>query len=255
MTFFPLQYLFNSDYALTSLISYPQKELRIWDRFNRIGKYFGIYALDSHAKLPLNKRISLHFPSYEDTFRILTVYVRVERELEKDPQGAAATIIAALRRGDFFNVIEALAPANGFENYYLEKDGRHVAMGGEAQAAGGTLIFKLPFDFATDIVVKKDGETFKTIRANTRRELSVPIFAKGVYRTEISLASGRFKKLPWIMTNPFFIAMPAIEKKPPAPITAKVLAADENYFQVEKNTAPAPSCAGTPGRTNCRSPA
>ena len=48
ITFFPLQYLFNSDYALTSLISFPQKELRLGPlRPHR--QILGIYALDSHA--------------------------------------------------------------------------------------------------------------------------------------------------------------------------------------------------------------
>ena len=91
--------------------------------------------MDSHAKLQISKKDQLRFPSYEATFRILNVYVKVENELEKDPRSAAATIIAALRRGNFFSVIESLAAANGFENYYLEKDGRRVEMGGDAQAA------------------------------------------------------------------------------------------------------------------------
>ncbi|MEI6613414.1 MAG: hypothetical protein WCL37_00825 [Chrysiogenales bacterium] len=236
MTFFPLQYLFNPDQALTSLISYPEKEMRIWDRFNRIGKYFGIYALDSHAKLQINNKFSLHFPSYGATFQILNIYVKVERELEKDPHSAAAAIIAAMRSGNFFNVIESLAPANGFENVYRERDGRLVDMGGDAQNPGGTLIFKLPFAFATDIVVKKNGEIFKIIRANNLQELSVPISRAGVYRSEISLAAGRFNKLPWIMTNPIYVAQSALEKVAPENVTAIIPAEDENYFRVEKNS-------------------
>lgn len=236
MTLFPLRYLFNADYALTSLITYPQEEMRIWDRFAREGNYFGIYALDSHAKLQLGKKSSLHFPSYEATFRILNIYVKVERELAGDAHAAAAAIIAAIRRGNFFNVIESLAPANGFENYYLEKDGRRVDMGGDAKAAAGTLVFKMPFNFATDIVIKKDGELFKTIRANTQQELSIAVSRAGVYRAEVSLASGLFKKLPWIMTNPIFIARPALEKAAPEDVAAIFPAEGENYFQVEKNS-------------------
>lgn len=232
---FPLQYIFNRDYALTSLLSSPHREMEIWDRFNREGKYFGIYALDAHAKLPLSKRMSFHFPSYGATFRILNVYVRVEHELDKDADAAAATVIAAMSRGDFFNVIESLAPANGFENYYLQRDGRRVDMGGDAQSAGGNLIFKLPFHFAADIVVKKDGVVFKTIRANTRPELSIPVSEGGVYRAEVSLASGRFKELPWIMTNPIFIAHPAPEQAAPENVSVIIPTEGENYFQIEKN--------------------
>ena len=212
-TLFPLQYLLNPDYALTSLISYPQKEMAIWDRCNRDGRYYGIYALDAHAKLPFGKKSYLRFPTYEATFRILTVYVTVDRELDKDARAAAATIIAALRRGNFFSVIESLAAANGFEYYYLEADGRRVEMGGDAGAAGGTLVLKLPFPFSTDILIRRDGEVFRTMRDNSRQEVRVPISEPGVYRCEVSLHAGRFSGLPWILANPIFVARPAA---PPA---------------------------------------
>jgi hypothetical protein len=234
-TLFPLRYLFNPDYALTSLISYPETETRLWDRFNREGNYLGIYALDSHAKLQIGNKFSLPFPSYGATFRILNIYVKVARPFEKDPLAAAAAVIAAMRRGDFFNVIESLAPANGFENIYREADGRLVDMGGDARNPGGALIFKLPFTFPIDIVIKKDGAVFRTFRANTSPELSVPITAAGVYRSEIRLASGRFRSLPWIMTNPIFVATPKSDKKPPQATVGTPLAVDENFFQVEKN--------------------
>ncbi len=232
---FPLQYLFNTDYALTRLITYPEKELQIWDSLNKEGKYFSIYALDAHAKLQISERFQLNFPTYAAMFKILTVYVKVENDQQNDPARGAAAIVSAIRCGNFFNVIESLAPANGFENYYQEKDGRLVEMGGDAQATGGNLIFKLPFNFTTAIVVKKDGKIFKTISANIRQQLSMPISLCGVYRAEISLATGRFKKLPWIVTNPIYIAQPAVEIKSPEKTASLILAGRENYFQVEKN--------------------
>ena len=233
---FPLQYLFNADYALTQLITYPEKESQLWDSLNKEGKYYAIYALDAHAKLEISRKFQLNLPTYASMFKILTVYVKVENDLEKDPLQAAATIVAAMRCGNFFNVIESLAPANGFENYYQEKGGRLVDMGGDAQTTGGTLIFKLPFNFTTAIVVKKDGEIFKTISANSRQQLSIPISRAGVYRAEISLNSGRFKTLPWIVANPIYIAQPAVEKKSPENAASIILADRENYFQVEKNS-------------------
>lgn len=232
---FPLQYLFNPDSALTSLITYPAKELRIWDRYNQKGKYYGIYALDSHAKLQISKNFRLRFPSYEATFRILNVYVKVQHELEKNPQSAAATIIAAIRRGNFFSTIESLAAANGFENYYLEKDGRQVEMGGDAEAGGGVLVLKLPFNFSTDIMIKKDGEKFKTIRDNSRKEIAIPISRPGVYRCEISLHSGPGSDLPWILANPIFIARSGNPEKPETITPRRILAMSEKYFQIEKN--------------------
>ena len=240
---FPLQYAFHADYAFTKLLTVPEREMRLWDSLNRQGRYFAIYALDAHAKIEIGGKFQLDFPSYAAMFKILTIYVKVQDEPSSEPRLAAAAIIAAMRRGDFFNVIEALAPANGFENYYRENDGRRVEMGGDAESPGGALIFKLPFDFATDIVVKKDGIVFKTIRANTRRELSVPVARAGVYRCEISLATGRFKQLPWIMANPIRVATPAAEKKPAAPVSGTIMVKDGGFFLVEKNSRSSASLA------------
>ena len=252
---FPLWYFFNHDYALTQLIAYPEKEFHIWDSLNNEGKYFGIYALDAHAKLQISKRFQLDFPAYAAMFKILTVYVKIETDQQKDPQRAAAAIVSALRRGSFFNGIESLAPANGFEYYYLEKDGRPVDMGGNAQAGGGNLIFKLPFNFATDIVVKKDGVVFKTIRANSRQELAMPISQPGVYRAEISLASGRFKKLPWIMTNPVYIAPPALGIKSLAKtVGLPSRPKGKTISRLKKTAAPARPCVGMLGKRNRPSP-
>lgn len=232
---FPLKYLFNSNYALTKLITYPEKELQLWDSLNKENKYYAIYALDAHAKLQISRKFQLNFPTYAAMFKILTIYVKSENDLQNDPLKAAAAIISAIRCGNFFNVIESLAPANGFENYYLEKNGRLIDMGGEAQAPGGTLIFKLPFNFATNIVIKKDGKIFKTFSANSKQQLSIPISQAGVYRTEVSLAGGRFSKLPWIVANPFFVAQSPVKMKSAEPVAGIILADRENYFQVEKN--------------------
>ncbi|MCU0276936.1 MAG: hypothetical protein MUF02_08850, partial [Acidobacteria bacterium] len=231
LTLFPLQYLLSPDYALTALVSYPRRELEIWDRFNREGKYFGIYALDSHAKIPLGKKTNLRFPSYGATFRILNIYVKVDRELERNAQAAAATIIAGLRRGSFFSVIESLAAANGFECYYLEAAGGRVEMGGDAERPGGTLVLELPFDFATDVVVLRDGAPFQAFRDNSRRRLAIPVAEPGVYRCEVSLHSGRFRRLPWILANPVFVARPVAAKPVPSVEVRSVLNPAVGYFQ------------------------
>jgi len=236
LTLFPLQYLLSPDYALTAIITYPKQELAIWDRFNRQGRYFGIYALDSHAKLALGKKIHFRFPSYGATFKIMRVYAKVDRDLDRDAAAAAATVIAALRCGNFFSAIESLAAANGFEFHYLEDDGRRVEMGGDAERPGGSLVLRLPFPFATDVRITKDGRPFRLIEGNTRQEISVHVSTPGVYRCEVFIHSGRLSHLPWILANPIFLARPA-PSVPPAPVPSPrtVLNPAGSYFQVEKN--------------------
>ncbi len=253
-TLFPLQYLLNPDYALSALISYPEKELEIWDRLNRRGKYYGIYALDAHAKLETGRRSYLRFPSYAATFRILNVYVKVDRELDKDPRAAAATLVASLRRGNFFSVVESLAAANGFENYYLEADGGRVEMGGDALAAGGALVLKLPFAFATDIKIIKDGAVFLAIRDNSRQELTVPVSRPGVYRCEVALHGGRLNNLPWILGNPIFVARPvqAAGAAPPGSRRAPCSMPRGLISRSKRTAAPGPTCPWPRKRTAAR---
>ncbi len=236
LTLFPLQYLLIPDFAMTSVITYPEKELTLWDRFNREGKYYGIYALDAHAKVEISEKSRLRIPSYSAMFRILNLYVKVDREMDRDARAASSTIISALRRGNFFSAIESLAAANGFENYYVEQDGRQVEMGGEALAAGGTLVLRLPFTFQTDILIKKDGKAFRTIEDNSRQTITVPLNEPGVYRCEISQHSGRFSDLPWILGNPIFVARTGKAKETVETVEARtILNPAGPYFQVEKN--------------------
>lgn len=236
LTLFPLQYLLSPDYALTAFLSYPERELEAWDRCNREGRVFGIYALDSHAKLALSDRRQLRFPSYAATFKILRVYALVDRELDRDAGAAAATVLAALRRGSFFCAVESLAAANGFAFGYEEPGGGRVEMGGDAARTGGSLVLRLPFPFATDVRVIKDGRTFRRIENNTRQEIALPVTEPGVYRCEVFLHSGRLHRLPWILANPVFVARPA--PAPPAQPVArarKTLSLAGPYFHVEKN--------------------
>ncbi len=248
LTLFPLQYLLSPDVALTALISYPKKELEIWDRFNREGRYFGIYALDSHAKLALSDRVQFRFPSYGATFKILRVYVKVDRELDRDAATAAATVIAALRRGSFFNAVESLAAANGFDYQYLENDGRWVEMGGEAARTGGELVLRLPFPFAVDVRILKDGKPFRHIKDIREQEIRAGISEPGVYRCEVFLHSGRLKRLPWILANPIFVARPTPAPPPlPVPTPRTVLNPAGAGFQVEKNDRSRGEMSVTPG--------
>ncbi len=233
---FPLNYLLGRDYALTSIFRYPSNELNTWDRFNRRGRYFGIYALDAHGALPFLKGHDLPFPTYEALFGILTVYVQSGELLAADARQAAAGIVAALKQGRFFNTIESLGPANGFKEFFIADNGQVVPLGGMSLNSEGVMVCRLPFDFATDLLVKKDGEIFQTFHNNRQKELRIPIHQPGVYRSEVFLSAGPFTRLPWILANPFFIGQTE-ERQPPAvtPTPHLILPSGEADFRIEKN--------------------
>lgn len=235
LMFFPLQYLFHHDYALLNMLKYPEENLEKWDELNRQGRYYGIYALDAHGQLLAGRGSSIGFPSYTALFNILTVYVKIDKDLDRDSQVASATIISALKKGRFFNCIEAIAPANGFETYFLSDANEKVDMGGISLSNRGRLVIKLPYEFATDILINRDGQTYRKIGQNLQKNLEIEITESGVYRLEIFAQENKFKKLPWIVTNPFFIGRSRNIPVQSTPEPKKILVNRADFFKIEKN--------------------
>jgi hypothetical protein len=240
---FPLQYLVNANYALVSTLEYPQKNMEKWHSLNlesKSGCYYGIYALDAHAKLPVTENFQLNFPSYKAMFEILTVYVKIDDTLETDAHRATARIISALKKGNFFNVIEAIAPANGFQSYFMDESGHRVEMGGVSKSVKGKLILRLPFEFETDVVISRNGKVFERFVNNRDKKREMEVKEPGFYGIEVYVSKNTFNRLPWIMTNPFFIGRkespaPALEKERKDIVLKKPLANEKGFFKVEKN--------------------
>jgi len=244
---FPLQYALNSNYALVSTLKYPEENIKKWDSLNSLnsnlehesGRYYGIYALDAHGKLPITEKFQLNFPSYKAMFEILTVYVKIDKELEKDPHQAAATIISSLRKGNFFNVIEAIAPANGFETLFIDNSGQQFEMGSVSDSSEGKLIILLPFQFQTDIIIKRNGMKYEQISNIQKKKLEIEVKGPGCYIIEVYVSNNKFNKLPWIMTNPFFIGVkesPSVPAEKDKIILKQLLINEKEFFKVEKNS-------------------
>lgn len=202
---FTIRYLLNKEFSLINTLHYPKDNFKKWDSINKNGKYMGIYALDAHAQIPVTKKIHLHYPSYESMFGILNVYVKTDKTLNKSPDSSAEIIINSIRKGRFFNVIEGIAPANGFDNFFLTSGGEKFEMGSSSNSTNGKIIFDLPFNFPVDIVIKKDGKVLYKVENYLKNKFEFQINEAGTYRSEIFLSKGRYSKLPWIITNPFFL--------------------------------------------------
>jgi hypothetical protein len=260
---FPLKYLINSKYALLNTMSYPRDNINQWDTLNQAGQYYGIYALDAHARLPISRTIQLNFPTYKSMFEIMTIYVKLPQEhnqkfyggsrgvvFQKNPPGrrrqetdavqAASLILSSLKKGNFFNVIEGIAPANGFEAFFIEqKSGQRIEIGGRSNASQGTIVVLLPFTFETGVVLLKNGIAIEQKANKAREQLEFEVSGPGVYRLEVYVPWNHFHTLPWIMTNPFFLGESA--PLPPAEIyedvvIRKPLPEMGDRFKVEKNS-------------------
>jgi hypothetical protein len=245
---FPLKYMFNSRYALLDTMSYPERNIRMWNELNAGGThtYYGIYALDAHAKLPISRKIRFKFPTYQSMFEVMTVYIKLAAAdaagfKSMDAGTAQAVVVSSIRRGNFFNCIEAIAPGNGFDAVFMpEGSGESVSMGGASEVSEGRITVELPFQFKTLVKVFRNGEIFKVFDKIDREKLEIPIRESGVYRLEVFVPENSFDELPWIMSNPFFIGVSpnpgsSVSVSPVA--VKKPLPGEGEVFRIEKNPA------------------
>lgn len=236
------RYLVRPAFAMLTTLEYPRDTVDAWERMTRRGRHLGIFALDAHARLSLGLGRSVGLPTYRQAFALLTVYVKgVGGLAETDPASAAARLVAALRAGSFFNCIEAIAPANGFDAVFAGESGEALEMGGWSAQSSGRLLISLPFGFPTEVVVLRDGERFRRVAPDRGRDLEVAVAKPGVYRVEVYAAGSRFDHLPWIMGNPFFLGTPPPAPTAPPPELRRALAAGPELFQLECD--PSSDCA------------
>jgi hypothetical protein len=229
----PLQYLFNKRYALLNTLFYPKQNIEFWDSLNQKGKHLAIYACDAHAVLPISRTLKPHFPSYQAMFDIFNTYVKIDCDLQQDPHESARIIQSAIKRGHFFNVVEAIAPANGFEIRFVDKAGNVVETGDSTPATSGSIRLRLPFDFETDIVIKRNGGIFRKFSHNLKKDRIFEISESGIYRAEIFVSENRFKNIPWILTNPFFIGIEYPEHKLTNQLARTLLIDSDQFFSIE----------------------
>ncbi len=207
---FPARYMFNQKYALLQTLKYPAVNMEKWDELNMHGRYSGIFALDAHGLLPLSSGMRLPFPSYRSMFSILNIYVCIDRELVKDAAQSVDILVDAMRKRHFFNVVEAIAPANGFDTRFIPAAApdRRVRMGDESPWSSGQLEVDLPFGFETRIRLIHNGKVEKEITSGLKHRVTFQINAPGTYRLEIFIPANHFSGIPWIVTNPFFLGVP-----------------------------------------------
>jgi len=235
------RFFVRPEFALLTTLEYPKVGVASWERMNRTGRYSGIFALDAHSRLSVGFGRYVSLPTYSQMFSLLNVYVKHGEVLGDDADIAAASIVASIRAGSFFNCIEAIAPANGFDAFVESDIGERIEMGGLSTSHSGRLLIQLPFDFTTDVVVTRNGDTFREFPRNNHPNLVVPISDAGVYRVEVFARVSTFDHLPWIMSNPFFLDTVKVRKAPPVPVARQELASSPAFFHNENH----PSSVGS----------
>ncbi|MBN1195868.1 MAG: hypothetical protein JXA62_00520 [Candidatus Aminicenantes bacterium] len=200
------RYLFNSSYALLSAIDHPRDSLSQWDLNCRTGRKTGVFSLGTEGGLSLPGVTKSTLPSFRSMFEILTVYVRIDRELVKEPGKSMEMVMNAVKAGHFFNAIEAIAAANGFDaRFYPVESADVIQMGDMDPRFQGKLQVDTPFTFPTRVMLIRNGEKVATAPSSSRGRSVWDIANPGIYRVEVYVPGNHFANLPWIVTNPFYL--------------------------------------------------
>jgi hypothetical protein len=232
-----LDYVWRPAGALASLLDRPIDALNHWDTLARERRVVALAGHDAHGGLgpeddAHGRRV--HIPAYEATFRTFSNYVTLPRGLTSNAAEDAVMLIAAIREGSVFTVIDALAgPAT--LDFSADVGGTTVRPGQAIVANAGPARFTVRAAVPPGAVtlLLHDGRAIVEQRGGAiDRVAALP----GVYRVEIHLprAPG-VPPVPWIVSNPIYRRQAGadVESAPSPPETTPITPLGQNPWRAE----------------------
>ena len=176
---------------LIKMLEHPDSNLKKWDQRNSRAPMFGYFSADAHL-------------FYRAIFSLLHLHVLLDKPLSRDFDEASGQVYDALRKGRFYNAVDAAAEAGGFR--FTASGGRRTWRMGDTipGTAPARFVVRAPFSFSREIRLLHDG---KIIASSEGDRLEASAEGPGTYRVEVFLRErtpldGR---IPWIISNPITI--------------------------------------------------
>jgi len=183
--------LVKPEHALLKTLGRPQKNLKKWDEINQTQSMFGFYSVDAHLL-------------YRTLLPFLQLHVLLSNPLSNDFETASCQVYTALRRGRFYNAVDAAAQARGFR-FWAQKGEKSLPMGEKIIFDPAiTLHIQVPLPFAKEIHLIHNG---KELLVTSEDHLEHTADDPGFYRVEVYLRekSPLHGDIPWILSNPIFL--------------------------------------------------
>ena len=215
-----LQYPLRPVEAVTSLFDRPVSLLRRWDEFAARRATVGLAAADAHARMglggktdPYDELIYVRAPSYEAVFRSFSLRAELREPMSGDPARDADAVIGAFRAGRVYAAFDGVAGPATLS--FSAESGGEVARQGEALALAGPVRLRAATNGppGTSLVLLRDGAVVSRAEAPALEwEGSRP----GAYRIEAQVPGTPGEPpLPWIVSNPVYVAVPAAAPQAP----------------------------------------
>jgi len=173
------------------MLSDPSPFIKRWDERNTHIPLYGYFSVDAHLL-------------YGPTFALFHLHLLLPQPLSQDFETARSQVFSSLRKGRFYNAVEAAAQARGFR-FVAKKGGRALPMG-ETLILDSPVVFEVmaPFSFRKEIRLICNG---KQVASSQKESLSFEAGLPGIFRAEVYLKerSPLDNNIPWIVSNPIFL--------------------------------------------------
>ena len=202
-----LGYPWRPSGALAMLLDRPVSALAQWDALAARQHVIGLAAHDAHggpgeeagSATPARR---LRLPSYESLFRTFSVHVRLGRQPTGDAREDASLVVAGIRKGAVYSVIDAIASPGNLD-FRATTAGVSAGMGDSVPSAGATFFSvtaSVPSGASTALL--RDGHLVAEAAGGA---LEHTARQPGVYRVEIRApdAPGT-PQVPWLVSNPIY---------------------------------------------------
>jgi hypothetical protein len=248
--------------AIASLIDESTNVLARWDAIAPGRRVVGLAGVDAHAKLALKEvdpgdnRYSIALPSYESSFRTLSVHVHPERPLSGDAAADGRAVIAAIRAGHLYTALDGLASPPSFA--FTASNQRGSAEAGDQLAAGGPVALRVRSNApaASETVVLQGSRVLTRRNGEPDFTFSAPA-EPAVYRIAVR-ALERPRQPTWILSNPIYVRGPEARASParqPATVTHPLVEGrpgDAWRFETDPTSLAALDVVATPTGTELR---
>ncbi len=183
--------LLKPEFTLLKMLDSPQRNLKKWDELNRIHPIYGYFSVDAHLL-------------YRPLLSLFRLHLLLGKPLSTDFKTARSQVYEALKRGRFYNTIDAAAQGEGFR-FWGKQGEKTIPMGSVAELTTPVrLHIEAPFPFRKEIHIIRGG---KNILRSQEEALFYSAQEPGIYRVEIFLKERTplGKDIPWIVSNPIFL--------------------------------------------------
>jgi len=205
-----LAYPVRAPGAVASLLDRPVDLLARWDALGATQSLPALAGADAHARLgaddPDPSSLHVPLPAYESVFRTFSNHVVLAHAFTGDGAADASAVLASVRTGRVFTVIDAIASPGGLA-FTATAEGRVAQMGDTVRIdAGVVLRARVAGPPGTTLRLLRNGAVAQD---TADAELTWRAGEAGVYRIEAHvIGAPGTPPVPWILSNPIYVGLP-----------------------------------------------